>query len=69
MDIPTTQQVRVNIDGEWIVEHWNETGVRLDGGNSSHVADGDLYGTFLMRSQILYVEPLFAGTITHPIVC
>lgn len=49
------RQVRVKVDEEWIIEHWNETGIRLDGGNPEVVADGALEGTYLMRSQILYV--------------
>ena len=52
---PLLQQVRVKLDEEWIIEHWNETGIRLDGGDPDVVAEGDLQGSYLMRSQILCV--------------
>ena len=46
-------QVRVKLDEEWIIQHWNETGIRLDGGDTDVVASGELTGQYLMRSQIL----------------
>ena len=54
-DIPSNHQVRVKIDEQWVIQHWNETGMRLDGGDPAVVADGALVGEYLMRSQILCV--------------
>jgi hypothetical protein len=54
VDVPPHHQVRVKVDGAWVVQHWNETGgVRLDSGDASAVADGALSGTYLMRRGIL----------------
>ena len=54
MDAPPEHQVRVKVDGEWVIQHWNETGgVRLDGGDTAKVADGPMAGTYLMRRGIL----------------
>jgi hypothetical protein len=54
IDVPQQHQVRMKVDEEWIIQHWNETGIRLDGGDPDFVADGNLTGRYLMRSQILY---------------
>jgi len=65
VDIPEYFQVRMKLDDEWIVEHWNETGIRLDGGDQNDVASGDLSGSYLMRSQILYEAVVLLAFLPH----